>query len=95
MIDDHQHARQIVLTAGTNLRQPALKAFRIRVEIALAVADTVLIDLRKTEELDSWTLLVLSDLAARFAPRVTFAAPDYLRDALTHLAPPPTARRNS
>lgn len=92
MIDDHQHSRQIVLTAGSDLRQPALKAFRIRVEIALAGADTVVIDLHKTEELDSWTLLVLSDLAARFAPRVTFAAPDYLRAALIHLAPPPKVR---
>lgn len=84
---NHQQGQTVVIGAGVTLTQPDLKAFRVRVELALSAADNVIVDLNKTKRVDSWALLVLSDLAARYAPRISFDAPDYLQQILTRLDP--------
>jgi hypothetical protein len=66
---------------------PHLRAFRARVGLALAAADSVIVDLHGTTRVDSWGLLEILDLAGTFAPRLSFAAPDYLSEALHRIDP--------
>jgi len=66
---------------------PNLRAFRAQVGLALAAADAVIVDLRATKRVDSWGLLEILDLAGTFAPRLAFAAPDYLYEALRRIDP--------
>jgi hypothetical protein len=66
---------------------PNLRAFRAQVGLALAAADSVIVDLRATKRVDSWGLLEILDLAGTFAPRLAFATPDYLREILLRIDP--------
>ena len=77
------HTTDRTVYSGAELTQHDLRSFRAQVGLALAAAHTVTVDLRYTKRIDSWALLAIWDLAETFRTRLNFAAPDYLRDALS------------
>jgi hypothetical protein len=87
MLFDLQYTSTYTVSAGKELRVSNLREFRARVGLALAASDTVVVDLTRTVRVDSWALLELSDLAAMFERRLTFAAPDYLSRSIERLKP--------
>jgi hypothetical protein len=87
MLFDLQYTSTYTVSAGKELRLSDLREFRARVGLALAASDAVVVDLMRTVRVDSWALLELSDLAALFEPRLTFAAPDHLSRMIEHLKP--------
>jgi hypothetical protein len=87
MLFDLQYTSTYTVSAGKELSVSNLRDFRARVGLALAASDAVVVDLTRTIRVDSWALLALSDLAAAFERRLTFAAPDYLILSIEHLKP--------
>lgn len=73
---------------GTELTQQDVRSFRAEVGLALAAADSVIVDLRHTNRVDGWALLAIWDLAVKFSPRLTFTVPDYLRNSVLSTSPP-------
>jgi hypothetical protein len=68
---------------GAEITQQDVRSFRAQVGLALAASETVIVDLRCTNRVDSWALLAIWDLSEKFSSRLTFAAPDYLRASIT------------
>ena len=81
------HAAKAVINPGATLIERELRGFRARVGLALATSDFVLVDLTRTEHLDSWALLAIVELAENFAPRLTFATSAQLRQSLLRVDP--------
>jgi hypothetical protein len=68
---------------GAEITQQDVRSFRAQVGLALAASETVIVDLRCTNRVDSWALLAIWDLSEKFSSRLTFATPDYLRASIT------------
>jgi anti-anti-sigma regulatory factor len=82
MLVSGTHAKTQTVHAGAELTQQDVQSFRARVGLALAAADSVVVDLERTKRIDSWALLAIWDLGETFGTRLAFAAPDYLREFL-------------
>jgi|GEM_PF-4442828 anti-anti-sigma regulatory factor len=87
MLFANQYSKTQVVYPGNEITVRDLRAFRARVGLALAAADSVTLDLTQTQHLDSWSLLAILDLADKFAPRLRFEVPDYLRRSLLRIEP--------
>lgn len=76
------HSKTQTVYPGVEIDQQDIRTFRARVGLALAAAESVIVDLRHTNRIDSWALLAIWDLAETFSPRLSFVSPPYLRDSL-------------
>lgn len=76
------HSRTQTVFPGTKITQRDVRSFRAQVGLALASADSVIVDLRSTKRVDSWALLAIWELEETFGPRLSFAVPDYLRGSI-------------
>lgn len=85
MLFANTFSKNTVLRPGKELRVSRLRAFRAEIGLALAAADSVMVDLRATKRFDSWALLAIIDLALTFSPRLTFVVPNYLRASLRRI----------
>ena len=87
MLFANQYCKNQVVYPGNEITARDLRAFRACVGLALAAAESVTLDLTRTERFDSWSLLAILDLADKFAPRLRFQTPDYLRQSLLRIEP--------
>jgi hypothetical protein len=74
-----------VVSGGAEIHLEDMRSLSAQVGLALAAADTVVLDLSHTKRVDSWSLLAISDLLGKRAPRLSVTAPEYLRATLSRL----------
>lgn len=87
MLFASKYSRIQMVYPGVEITQRDLRAFRAQVGLALAASDSVVVNLTRTNRFDSWALLEILDLAGKFAPRLTFETPEYLRQTLLRIDP--------
>jgi anti-anti-sigma regulatory factor len=82
------HSKTQTVLPGAEITQHDVRSFRANVGLALAASESVIVDLRSTNRIDSWAFIAIWELAETFGPRLSFAVPDYLRGSIPPADPP-------
>ena len=85
MLFSYTYGGAQIVNAGPEIKLRDLRALSAQIGLALAAADSVVLDLSHTKRVDSWSLLAISDLLGKRAPPLSLAAPDFLRDTISRL----------
>jgi hypothetical protein len=85
MLFSSTYGSQQLVSGGSEIHLGDVRSLSAQVGLALAAADSVILDLSHTKRVDSWSLLAISDLLGKRSPRLSIRAPDYLRATLSRL----------